>query len=441
MNNLKQTFFGFLIVLFILFPVSAKGETSSAETRKKALLFYNGIVAGSNAETSLPESHKGDPRLREWFHTYDASVCITALLAVGDNDRALKIMDFYVGNERIRRLNGVIEAVLNFSKQGKGINWQVRTGSNTWLGIASFHCYLATGNKKYLDFAQKQADFLIGFQDDNPMSATYGGVPLGPKGVSYNPKDQHILWEESNPKFIEIYSTEGNVDVWALLNMITSVSTEIKYKMAKARVEKWLRLVGFNAGENRMNRGYYIDPDMEFAPDTHFWTVSAFGPEKLEKWNPGLADQLMRYAKDRSFVEVTYKVPDGKKVKVIGYDFVDKENPLIKARGLVVSPEWTFQAAVAYSLLAEKASSEELAQYYLRERSELLDSILSMAEIKKGKAFLPYATKGDIPIGHEYNTPLAGTRSLIGSAWAILALLDYDPLNLEKSNNYWQNRK
>lgn len=439
----KSSFFFLSIWLSLSLVVhpSLKANPSLEKPRKQALLFYNGIVADSNKKTLLPESHKGDPRLKEWCHTYDASISIIALLAIGDKDRALKIMDFYVGNNVIRRLGGVIEAVLNFSDKGKGINWQVRTGSNTWLGIAAFHCYLATKDKKYLEFAEKQADFVLSYQDENPMSATYGGVPLGPEGFSYNPQDQHILWETTNPKFIEIYSTEGNVDVWALLNMILTVDDQEKYKTAKTRVEKWLKVVGFNAGEKRMNRGYYFKPDMSFAPDTHFWAVSALGPQRLEKWESGLADRFMNYARERSLVEVSYKKPDGKKVRVTGYDFIDKEDPLIKARGEVVSPEWTFQAVIAYALLADFTESPDMKRYYLSNRNQLMESILSMAQEDHGKAYLPYATKGDVPIGHEYNTPVEGSRSLIGSAWAILALLDYDPLNLEKTKKYWENKR
>ncbi len=439
----KKKFFLFLLGFSLVFNLSksmAADFLSRSNPKEQALFFYKGIVANSNEKTRLPESHIGDPRLREWCHTYDAAVCVIALLALGDRDRALAIMNFYIENKALRRLGGVIEAILSFSREGRGINWQVRSGSNAWLGIAAFHCYLATQESRYLDFAKKQADFLLTLQDENPTAPTYGGVPLGPKGVEYNTKDQHILWDENGPEFVDIYSTEVNIDVWALLNMITSVSAEPKYQMAKTRVEKWLRSVGFNEEEKRMNRGYSFKPDLLFAPDTHFWIVSALGPDILDKWAPNLSDQLMKYAQEHAEVQVRYAPPDRRKIDVVGYDFIDKKDPLIQSRGEVVSPEWTFQAVLAYSLLSQQSPNPDLVLFYQFEKEELLKSILAMTEVDGKKAYLPYATKGDVAIGHEFNTPAQGTRSVVSSAWAILALLDYDPLNLEKAQVFWKNR-
>ncbi|MEW5694269.1 MAG: hypothetical protein AB1765_13360 [Candidatus Hydrogenedentota bacterium] len=48
----------------------------------------------------------------------------------------------------------------------------------------------------------------------------------------------------------------------------------------------------------------------------------------------------------------------------------------------------------------------------------------------------PYATKPDVPIGHEYNTPKSGNLSTVGAEYAILALLNYDPLNYDKTKKY-----
>ena len=422
--------FACLFILLVL-PSGIIAEVSF-DPQKKAQLFYNWIVATSNLETGLPTSHIGDPRLKEWTHTYDAAVCTMAYLAMGDVTRAKRIMDYYVGLESVRRLGGVIEAVLNFSKRGRGIDWQVRTGSNMWLGIAAFHLYKATDDEKYLKFAKKQADFGIAMQENNLNPKTYGAVPLGPKGVEYNLKDQHILWEENNPKFVDIYSTEMNIDFWALLNMLSSVAPEEKYKVAKDQVKKWLQDVALNQTEQRFNRGFYLEPDTIFAPDTHFWALSAFGPKNLNQWKPSLSNYLMLYAQNKSEVSLSYKKKNGEIVEVVGYDFVDKENPVFLERGPVISPEWTFQAVLALSLLAENSEDPEDQTFYETNRNELLLSMLSMADVKKNQASFPYASRGNVSIGHEYNTPAEGNISVIGAAWAILALMDYDPLNLEK---------
>lgn len=432
MNRYRKLVSAATLVCFLFGSSPAAFSLSDDETKKQVNSFYKWILFHSNQNTELPSSHVGDPRLKEWCHTYDAAVCVLAFLAVGDVPRAKKIMDFYVNKELIRRLGGVIEAVLNFSKDGKGIDWQVRTGTNMWIGIASFHMYLATKDPEYLIFAQRQADFALSIQNSNPVSVNYGGIPLGPRGVPYNPKDQHILWEENAPEFVDIYSTEANISAWALLNMVASESSDPKYKVARKLVWDWLETVGFNAGEKRFNVGYYKDPDMRFNADTHFWAISAFGPDGLNKWEQGLAHRFMEYAKDRTEVEITYKNDSGQEFKVKGYDFIDKEDAVSKLRGPMVSPEWTFRAAVAYSILADHEQNEDIREYYLSRREELIDSVMQMAKVKEGIASFPYASKGGAPIANEYSTPAPGHESVIGGAWAILALLDYDPLNLEK---------
>ena len=322
--------------------------------------------------------------------------------------------------------------MLNFSKEGKGIEWQVRTGSNMWLGIAAYHVYLATGEADYLEFAKRQADFALTLQDVNPKSPTYGGIPIGPKGNSYNMKDQHISWDETKPEFPNVFSTEGNLDAWALFNMLYSTTKESNYLRGRDRVMLWLKKVAYNAAEHRFNRGFYRTPDLTVAPDTHFWAVSSLGPARLNEIEPGLADRLLSSIAESSEVTVYYKLQNGKLLPVKVYDFVDRGNPVVKERGSLVSPEWTLQAVLAYALMAEESADSQKQAQYRGRGADLLSGVLLMADRQGNQAALPYATKGGVAIGHEYNTPSQENRSAVGAAWAILALLDYDPLNLEK---------
>ena len=47
---------------------------------------------------------------------------------------------------------------------------------------------------------------------------------------------------------------------------------------------------------------------------------------------------------------------------------------------------------------------------------------------KRQSLAYPYATLPEAVIGHEFKTPKKGTLSVIGVAWAVLALKGYDPL-------------
>jgi hypothetical protein len=379
-------------------------------------------------ETGLPYSHVGDERFKNWTFTYDSAVVVLAYIAAGEVESAKNIVDFYIGNTETSRLGGFIEAFIPSSALIKGQDYSIRTGANLWLGIASFHLYKTSKELKYLDFAKTIADFGISLQNLDPSSPNYGGLSLGPKGDPAYPSDQHIAYNPELPSFTEIYATEINIDGYAFFNLLFQQTKQQKYNDAKKLTLIWLKKNGYNFGEHRFNRGFN---DMLVATDVQSWGISALGVEVLDEFEDNAAKKIINFVENNCIAEDIFKKPDGTIVTVKGSDFIDKTRAQTLNRTPLVSPEWTFQLINAYSRLAhdyQHRGAEDKAQRFRISREFLIASMLKLAVSIDDTFAYPYATQAEAKLGHENLTPREGNLSVIGVAYAILALLDFDPL-------------
>jgi len=420
-----------LLLTFSFYMQDACGKNHQQQVDK----FLNWMLKNSDPQTGLPYSHIGDERFKKWCITYDAAVASLAYTASGELERAKKIVDFYRRNENVWRLGGIIGAVYATEPNGAGVGWLVWTGENLWMGIASFHLYKATGQKEYLEFAKKLADFAITLQNEDKTDINYGGIPLGPKGEPNFLGDQHINSDVNQPSFHEVFATEHNIDAYALLNMLYQETKEKKYKEAKNKVLIWLKNVAYNKKEHRFNRGCRKNIDSAIATDVHSWGISALGVDVLDMFELNLAEKIIKFVEKNCLVEVTFTKPTGEKVIVKGADFIDYKTARKLKRGPMVSPEWTFQLINAYKRLSDdftKRGQKEKANRYNQKRLKLIESMLNLAIEDSGGLAYPYATLSDAPIGHGFNTPSKGNLSTIGVAYGILSLLEYDPLIYKK---------
>ena len=411
--------------------------------------------------TGLPISHVGDPLIGHWGFTYDASIVAQAYMVTGVTERAKETIDYYIEHKGIWSKGGIINAVDVTSpwEDGRGTQWVVHTGPNVHLGMASYQIssnktgigayqvYQTTGEVKYLDFAKDRADFAISLQNRNTKDINYGGIRMGPKGDPTDPADQRLGDDPNAPSWYEIYSTEHIIDAWTLFNMVYQVTDEAYYKATRDLALRWLKEVGYNKEEHRFNRGYkeggYKDEpagiDTVFASDTQFWGISALGVELLDTFEPErklteshVAEKIMQVAEKRALVTKMYTKPDGTKVEITGFDFVDHETAKRLGREPDISPEWTYQAANAYLRIANDLTNlgeKNKAEEYLRKRNNLIENMRVLGTVIDGnKLALPYSTLPNSPTGHGWNTPAEGTFSSIGNAYGILATLGYDPL-------------
>jgi len=391
----------------------------------------NWLLKNSDLATGLPYSHVGDERFENWAITYDSAVVTIAYVVTDRIKEAKKILDFYIDTPNIWRLGGIIEAV-NPTNPVLGEDWSVRTGSNLWMGIASFHLYKATGETKYLDLAKRLADFAISLQNTDKNNPNFGGIRLGPLGGPNVASDQHLGYDQNQPSFYEVFATEHSIDAYALFNMLYQGTKDTKYNKVMAMVLNWLKRVAYNKEEHRFNRGYkrgLVDPAI--ATDIHSWGISALGIDILDTFEHGLAERMIELIEKSCLSEVSYTKPDGKKIKVKGADFIDYKTTANLGRKPLVSPEWTFQLINAYSKLEldklKRKDSKKASEYKIK-REELIDNMLSLSIEQNGTLTYPYATQAEAVIGHEYNTPKENNYSCIGVAYAIIALSNFDPL-------------
>ncbi|MCB2148947.1 MAG: hypothetical protein KQI81_20870 [Deltaproteobacteria bacterium] len=411
-------------------PVRAQTKIIPRATRPQVQRLANWLLSHRGAESGLPVSHVGDARFKDWCFTYDAAVAALAFIALDRPGEAERIIDFYITSQNARRLGGVIEAVLVVPPYA-GKDWSVRTGANIWLGLASYHLFRSTQAEKYLTFATRIADFALGLQDRDNSSPTYGGMKLGPPGDAAFDGDQHFGYDSHLPGFEQIFATEATIDAFALFDLLQHEPGMGRFKSGRDLCLHWLKKVAWNPGLHRFNRGFHQKPDLTAASDIHAWGISALGVARLDAIEPGAAEQMVRFVEEHCQSTVFYRSPDGREVTVSGFDFVDHEALTHLKRPPLISPEWTFQMANAYGRLSddfEAAGKKSKASLYAQKRRHLLTQVMAMATTRDNASGLPYASLGDVPVGHENNTPAQGSFSTIGVAYGILALTGYDPL-------------
>jgi hypothetical protein len=297
--------------------------------------------------------------------------------------------------------------------------------------MAAFHLYRKTGEPEYLSLAKRLAELALSLQERDKGRVNYGGVSLGPPGEPGIPTDQHFAYNPANASFHEVYPTEGNLDAYALFNLLYLETREKRYQEARDAVVIWLKTQAYDRKAHRFFRGF---EDETLATDVQSWGVSALGLDLLDTFEPGSAEKILDFVEDHCVSEVSFQKPDGRMVRVIGADFIDRRQAKLLGREPVVSPEWTFQLVNAYLRIAEdleEKGEHEKALFHEKQRQALLESMRVMASRVEGGLSYPYASEGDAVIGHEYLTPRPGNLSVIGVAYGILALKEYDPLNPE----------
>lgn len=419
-----------IILLVFSFPALALPQTASLSRHRQILLLENWLLSHRGPESGLPVSHVGDPRFKDWCFTYDAAIAALAFIAVDRPGEAARIIDFYINTQHTHRLGGIIEAVTVVPPYA-GKDWSVRSGANIWLGLASYHLYACNHKKKYLAFAARIADFALGLQDIGRTSRTYGGVTMGPPGNPSYEADQHFDYDVHMPEFDQVFSTEATIDAFALFDMLGREPGMMRFQAARDRCLGWLKKVAWNPVDKRFNRGFHQEPDYSVATDVHAWAISALGVTRLGAIEPEAAVHLTRFVEENCQSTVPYRLPDGRRIMVKGFDFTDHGARTSYKRPPLVSPEWSFQMTNAYKRLADDFTAmgqTRKAGLYSRKQEDLLNQLMAMAFIQGNAAGFPYATLGGAAIGHEYETPAEGSFSMIGTTYGILALTGCDPL-------------
>jgi outer membrane murein-binding lipoprotein Lpp len=378
-------------------------------TLEKANLdkMYKWLKVHQNQRTGLVMSFEGDNDIAGWAFTYDQSLAIQAYTNYSDLERARKLLDFF--QKKAKRIDG---RFLNayYVLDGSPAEYVVHSGPNIWLGIAALQYTKKTQDYSYFNLAEGIAEATIYLQNQDPE----GGIRGGPN--------------------LEWYATEHNLDAYSFFNMLYKMTKKQRYAQARDKVLSWLVNHTYDKIDIPIKRG---KGDSTIATDTYAWSIAAIGPEKLEElgMNP---DRIIEFAEENCSVEVSYARPEGKSVKIKGFDFAPQKH---LARGGVVSSEWTAQMVLAFKIMADfyynkgmiaKARAYELkADIYLAELGNMI--ISSPSPSGQGETCLPYATQDCVDTGHGWMTPKGNrTGSVAGTAYTIFAYYKYNPLELKE---------
>lgn len=384
-------------------------EKESRGLKRSALEnMYRWLKVHQAHSTGLLTSFEGDRSLRNWAFTYDQSLAAQVFTLFGDYERARRVFDFY--KYKAKKINGGFANAFEVNR-GKVAEYAVHSGPNIWLGIAIMQYTNKSGDRQYLKLARSIGDWVISIQEQDEEFGIRGGPD--------------VRW----------FSTEHNLDAYALFNMLYAVTQDKAYQLASQRTLAWLEVHAYNGTDSSINRG---KGDATIATDTFSWAISSLGPELLiqSQMDP---EQIIQYAEKNCLVEVDYQRPEGDVVKVSGFDFSRYTH---LPRGGIISTEWTAQMIVAYQVMATYFSQQgvpdkadfyrQKADFYLNELSKMLTS--SPSKVGQGEGCLPYASATNADTGHGWRTPEGkNTGSVAGTAYTIFASMGYNPLSFSQT--------
>ena len=404
----KKTLLGQLVALKSRQDIASSELASLGKERvelEKANFekMYKWLTIHQNKRSGLAVSFEGDGDIANWAFTYDQALAIQAFTYFGDFERAKRLLDFFQG---VRKSGNLVYNAY-YASGGEPAEYTVHCGPNIWLGIAIVQYIHKTQDKSYLGLAEDIASGIIALEDSE------GGLRGGPT--------------------VEWYSTEHNLDAYAYFNMLYKITGKQLYANTRDKILKWLAEHTYDAIDIPVKRG---KGDSTIATDTYAWSIAAVGPEKLVEvgMNP---DKIMEFAQQNCAVEVSYLRPEGRTVRIKGFDFAAKRNV---ARGGVVSSEWTAQMVISYKIMSDfhtKKGQNILATKYQAKANEYLLQLTGMiisspSPSGQGESCLPYATQDSVDTGHGWMTPKgSSTGSLSGTVYTIFAYYNYNPLELK----------
>jgi len=366
---------------------------------------YKWVKVHQNPRTGLVMSFEGDSDIKGWAFIYDQSLASQVYTYYSDFNATQKLLDFF--RDRAKRKDGLFFNAY-YVLDGEPAEYVVHSGPNIWLGLAVVQYTYKAQDVKYLGLAEEIAGAIIKLQEQDAE----GGIRGGP----------NVDW----------YATEHNLDAYAFFNMLYKITGKDKYAKCADKVLNWLIKHTYDKPGQPIKRG---KGDATIATDTYAWSIAAIGPEKLERIGMS-PDRIMEFAETNCAVEVEYTRPEGRVIKIKGFDFAPQRHV---ARGGVVSSEWTAQMVISFRIMEEfyaKKGMTAKARGYKNKADEYLSSLGNMiisspSPSGQGESCLPYATQEFVDTGHGWLTPKGkSTGSLAGTAYTFFAHNNYNPLEI-----------
>jgi len=387
--------------------------------------------------------------------TYDGAVAALSFLMAGQATKAERILRvyrqefYYVKVDAIGLYNSYrTDMPLNrYGGLTPGIDGdRTHLGPTMWVAIAALQYTAVTGDLHYLSLAIDMATWARQLNHYRFADGQKGGVCMG------------FGW---GPDWSQVYSTENNVDYYAVLCLLKEIYSRGDHKVKNIYenknltpqamatemngLDRWFKEVVYDPGKNAFHCGYNENGvDTTAALDTISWTIAALGPKKLDDMgiNPFL---LMNYA-EKSF-KVFNRIGEQ---KVEGFDFTNATGRKSPVR--VIWIEGTGFQTVTYQLMARYAAKLGLAKKadeYLQKAVKYSDEMEKVSRAAHLIEYaLPYVARrlGEKEIlttfNDDWEIPRGNKGQWVASssstAWRLFALMGFNPLEFDENNIHYR---
>ncbi|MBN1823952.1 MAG: hypothetical protein JW803_06520 [Endomicrobiales bacterium] len=383
--------------------------------------------------------------------TYDSAVAAMAYMLAGKFDKAAKILRAYQ-KEFYREKEGGVGLYNSYRTDIRGSSGalaagidgnRIHIGPVMWVAVAAIQYTAITGDTEFFSFIVDTVKWAQHLEHFTFLDGERGGASMG------------FGW---GPDWSRVFSTENNVDYYAVLKMLKKIvgesgNEQVKGILARSglderdidaemeAVERWLREIAYDSDEKRFNCGYNENGlDTIKALDTVSWTIASLGPDKLVELGVDPYSLM-------DFAEKYFSVTNGIKDKTVnGFDFTDYSGR--KSSLKMVWIEGTAFHTVAYQVMSDYAArtgNKAKAKEYLNKAVKFSDEIEKVSEaVKIVDNALPYTTKCPAEkqvmytFAYEWEVPRGSkgqwVASVSSTVWRYYAILGFNPLALDTKN-------
>lgn len=346
---------------------------SYSEKFNQSLLKW--LMDRSSIETGLVESYFPTELtvIQNYGATYDQALAGLAFFYHGYMKEASRIADYFAAKWGSQGFSNFIHIKSGYP----GFERICHLGPNAWVGLFISQMYQHTSNEEYLKLLKNIVDWCLKLPEKNGASCM---------------SDQ----DETRAQWSRIYSTENNIDLYALLSRIEGWHP-FKDKLPRIRnklerLEYYFRNVAIQEENNRYKiarGGTGSSLDWGEALDTYSWLILGFGAGRLEKWNIDLK-KLYLSLEEKFLVEV-----DG----LQGFDFTDANERQKIGRSPMISVEWTCGVISALKHMGQNAGNADWQKYCFDRAVFFMENLKKMSfQVTRDTIGLPYSSHPDMQV-------------------------------------------
>lgn len=395
--------------------------------------------------------------LEEQAFTYDLSLAVIGYLLLGHSGRAEKILDlleedFYLPKNGETGLYNSYSVSSNipYNELLLGSDGdRIHAGPMLWVAFASLNHMQIEKSTRYLDFVLDMVNWCRN-------GLTYYRFPDGGRGgISMG-----FGW---GPDWDKIFSTEHNIDYYAVLKMLHAIYQEYpethtifeKKNIDKKCLKEEMKCVGRFLREVSFDKENYcfiagVNPygiDKTKILDGTTWGIAGVGPEVYASWGIDV-DRLIE-STEKIFYS-RYNMPDGTYVE--GMDITDFEGTG-KKRSALVWWEGTGQHIIALGEMVRyyyEKGNREKAILYKKKAIKYMNDMYRFSYFFDLKGALPYMVirpeedqivktmqwEWELPRGRNNKW----VKSMSSGMWFLYALKDlHNPMKWEENRGKGKN--